>query len=121
MSVMCPISLGEFWDKYTISEVKFERVKDRERIANVGREYGVMRAVSQKLPVCKHVRKLKTLNTAIWKVENQIRRCVRKDNYGKDYIESTSMTVQLNDERARLKKQIDIEGGSELVWEKEHV
>jgi hypothetical protein len=80
-----------------------------------------MRFVAQTLPECKHVKKLKQLNSTIWKVENELRRHINEGNYGRDYVDATRATAKLNDERARLKKQIDIEGESELVWEKEHV
>lgn len=121
MQILCPISLGEFWDKLTVVEIKRERVEDPEKRENIAREYSAMSLVAEGLSIPSHIDELRRVNKQIWDVENKLRQCLRDAEPESDFASAARQTVSLNDIRALLKKQIDLEGGSDLIWEKEHV
>lgn len=120
MNVACPISFGEFIDKYTIVLIKLEKVKDESKLENIRREFLAINTVYEKLPPCQHLVAMKFLNNQIWDVENIIRKYATDNYIGAEFIAGAKKTIILNDERAQLKKKIDLEYGSELIWEKEH-
>ena len=63
---------------------------------------------------------LKRVNAKLWEVEDSIRECDARGDFGDDFIELARAVYRFNDERARLKKAINVESGSRLVEEKSY-
>ena len=122
--VMVPISVGELIDKIVILEIKSERIKNANQLANIANELGALRAV--RLGEGDRVRldalsaELKRVNAKLWDVEDSIRECDARGDFGDDFIELARAVYRFNDERARLKKAINVESGSRLVEEKSY-
>ena len=122
--VMVPISVGELIDKIVILEIKSERIKNANQLANIANELGALRAV--RLGEVDRVRldalsaELKRVNAKLWDVEDSIRECDARGDFGDDFIELARAVYRFNDERARLKKAINVESGSRLIEEKSY-
>ena len=113
--VLVPISVGELIDKIVILEIKSERIKNANQLANIANELGALRAV--RLGDVDRARldalsaELKRVNAKLWDVEDSIRECDARGDFGDDFIELARAVYRFNDERARLKKAINVEFG----------
>ena len=122
--ILVPISIGELIDKIVILEIKSERIKNANQLANIANELGALRAV--RLGNVDRARldalgaELKRVNAKLWDVEDAIRECDARGDFGDHFIELARAVYRFNDERARLKKAINVESGSRLVEEKSY-
>jgi hypothetical protein len=121
-TLLVPISPGELLDKISILEIKSERMDDAARLANVQTELSALREVQQQLPATRELSELtaqlKQANERLWDVEDDIRDCERQRDFGPGFIELARSVYRVNDQRAALKRQINILLGSGLVEEK---
>jgi hypothetical protein len=123
--ILVPISVGELLDKITILEIKSERIKNPGQIENIARELGALRAVGLGDDIDRAMlerlgAELKRVNARLWDVEDAIRECDAHGDFGEKFIELARAVYRLNDERARLKKAINLASGSRLVEEKSY-
>ena len=123
--ILVPISVGELLDKITILEIKSERIKNSGQIENIARELGALRAVRlgddiDRTMLAQLGAELKRVNATLWDVEDAIRECDACGDFGEKFIELARTVYRLNDERARLKKAINLASGSRLVEEKSY-
>jgi predicted 2-oxoglutarate/Fe(II)-dependent dioxygenase YbiX len=122
---LVPVSIGELIDKITILQIKAERIGDATKRANVLRELDALQAVRDAL-VCPPSppdleRDLVATNAARWDIEDRIRACERGRDFGAGFVKLARSVYQLNDQRAALKRQINVMTGSSIVEEKSYV
>ena len=120
-----PIAPGELIDKITILEIKSERLENPQALNNVRRELALLSAVrDQHLPVSTQLTgltaALKTINETLWVIEDDIRNCERKQDFGARFIELARSVYFSNDKRAALKKEINLLLNAELMEEKSY-
>ncbi len=125
MSVLVPVSWGEIVDKITVLEIKAERLADPAKLANVTKELGELVAIRDQ-----HFRdheglerlagELKSVNERLWVIEDDIRDCERAKNFGDAFVALARSVYITNDDRARVKRQINDLLGSDLVEEKSY-
>lgn len=125
MSLLVPTSPGEFLDKLTILEIKSERMTDPAKLANVGRELGVLRTTWAASPLAARdvaalVAQLKQVNESLWEIEDRIRLKESARQFDADFIELARAVYRTNDRRAALKRQLNEALGSDLVEEKSY-
>lgn len=123
--ILTPISPGELLDKLTILQIKSENFLDRAKLVNVKIEHAALQSV-----VSKHIPRTKTLsfltasllaiNKELWAIEDDIRDCERAGDFGEVFIRLARAVYVTNDKRADLKKQINVEMGSNLIEEKSY-
>ena len=122
--ILVPISVGELMDKITILEIKSERIKNPSQLENILRELEALRAVRlqeiERVMLDKLSAELKRVNAKLWDVEDAIRDCEARSDFGETFIELARMVYRLNDERSRLKKAINLASGSRIVEEKSY-
>lgn len=123
--VETPLAVGELIDKITILEIKVERLKNPEKIKNVEVELSFLcKKRSESVPESsksEHLTmQLKSVNERIWDLEDAIRECERKEDFGTKFVEIARSIYRSNDERAAIKRQINIEYDSELIEEKSY-
>jgi hypothetical protein len=122
--IVVPISVGELMDKITILEIKSERIKNPGQLENIARELGALRAVRlgdiDRAMLDKLSAELKRVNAELWDVEDAIRECEARGDFGDPFIELARAVYRLNDDRARLKKAINLASGSRLIEEKSY-
>ena len=125
MSVMVPVSWGEVIDKITILEIKARRVGDEAKLANVRKELGLLREVRDRafsgdVGLAELSRRLMAVNEKLWDIEDEIRDCERRRDFGPRFVQLARAVYVTNDERAMLKRRINELLGSALVEEKSY-
>ena len=122
------VSNGEIIDKYTILTIKLQEIKDEAKLVNVQTEYDSLTpeieaiyaaCADQKGLEALHV-DLLNVNKTLWNIEDHIRDCEREKNFGADFVELARSVYYTNDDRADVKKQINVLTGSDLVEEKSY-
>ena len=124
-ALLIPGSPGELVDKITILEIKAAKISEKVKQSNILYELGVLMksyeeniTVSVKLTDLK--RELKKVNESLWDIEDDIRSCERKFDFGSDFIKLARSVYFENDRRASLKKDINILLGSKIIEEKSY-
>ena len=125
MSIKIDVSVGEIMDKLTILEIKAEKIQDEAKLANVRKERdSLLPVISQPAyqtdEVKQLVAKLKSINLKLWGMEDDIRLKEADKAFDEGFIELARSVYFTNDERAAVKKQINLATGSELVEEKSY-
>ena len=125
MSIKIQISPGELIDKFTILDIKLNRIKEQEKTQNIRTEHKILkRQIEKNLPKSKRlsalISKLKIINKALWDIEDQIRVCERKQDFEKKFIKLARSVYQKNDLRSSYKREINTLLGSEIIEEKSY-
>jgi hypothetical protein len=125
MLVQVPVSWGEMLDKITILEIKSEQIKDAGKLMNIRRELEELCRTRDELIVMPDevkamVAELKHINQKLWVVEDDLRDCERKKDFGAKFVELARAVYYTNDERATIKREINDALGSALVEEKSY-
>lgn len=123
--IKIPISPGELLDKITILEIKSERIDDVEKVQNVRRELELLNtewdSAGADSPEMTELRaRLKTINESLWEIEDDIRDKERAGEFDDRFIELARSVYVTNDDRAAVKKEINLLLGSEIVEEKSY-
>jgi hypothetical protein len=120
--ILVPISVGELIDKITILEIKSERIKNAGQLENIRRELAALRAVPLRdvAELMSLGAQLKQVNAKLWDIEDAIRDCDARGDFGDAFIEHARAIYRLNDERSRIKKAINFASGSRLIEEKSY-
>lgn len=125
MSISTEISYGEFLDKLTILDIKCERILDADKLRNVKHERDVLNKIwneneKSAVDISTEYDELKRINERLWEIEDDIRDKERNKEFDKEFIELARAVYVTNDERARIKKEINLKLGSDLVEEKSY-
>jgi Family of unknown function (DUF6165) len=116
------VSNGEILDKFSILEIKKSEIKNAEKLKNIEKEYLNLKENVFKILNTDHYLYIKLLeiNKKLWKIENDIRICERNADFGAKFIELARSVYIINDERAEVKKQINLTTDSNLIEEKSY-
>jgi hypothetical protein len=122
---LTPISWGELIDKITILEIKQINIKSTSALSNINKELGYLSEIVKNSDgVSELITELKQqlldVNKRLWQVEDEIRDKELKQEFDRIFIELARKVYRLNDERAKLKKDINQVLKSELVEEKSY-
>jgi hypothetical protein len=111
--ILVPVSFGELLDKISILQIKSERMSDPAKVANVRKELDALSATwlghpaaQQQIPELRA--DLKAVNERLWDIEDDIRVCEQKQEFGEEFIRLARAVYFENDERARIKKSINL-------------
>jgi hypothetical protein len=118
------ISNGELLDKFSILEIKMGNITDPSKLTNVENEYRELASDCTDLlrnsSISTLYSELKSINQRLWTVEDDIRECERRKDFGQEFVSLAREVYFTNDERARVKKEINLASGSSLVEEKSY-
>lgn len=119
------ISPGELIDKITILEIKRERIRDEGKLHNVHAELRSLdasrhRALRPSQDLDRLTAELKAINESLWEIEDEIRNCERRGDFGQRFIELARSVYRSNDRRSAVKRQINQLLGSQLIEEKSY-
>jgi hypothetical protein len=125
-AILVPVSAGELIDKITILRIKASRMTDLDKLNNVRQELAQLEAIAWRaLPQSSHsgalAAKLANVNSQLWQVEDDIRKCEGCGDFGPRFVELARTVYRLNDARAEWKRSINIQSGSSLIEEKQYV
>lgn len=114
MRINIPVSAGELVDKLTILFIKLSKIP--EHAAKIQLEIDLLEPELSKIELPYDVfNKLESINLSLWDVEDQIRILDKQKNFGAAFIQLARSVYQLNGERCKIKKEIDILNGSEIT------
>ncbi len=116
------VSNGEIIDKLTIVQIKLERITDDAKLANLRREYDMLKEVaasiiSQDDPL---YTALYEVNCSLWDIEDRIRDLERKKDFGQEFISTAREVYFNNDKRSEIKREINLKTESGLIEEKSY-
>lgn len=125
MNVNVEISIGEFFDKLTILEIKSERISDQQKLVNINKELDSLNLLLDKQSfkrddVTDEVAALKTVNEELWVIEDDIREKESNKAFDDRFIELARSVYITNDRRSDIKRVINLKLGSGFVEEKSY-
>lgn len=115
------ISLGELLDKITILKIKLIEIKNEDKLVNVQFEFDyLMQFYPEESSIEHYFEQLLDVNYQLWKVEDKLRLLEEENKFDQEFIELARSVYILNDERARIKKNINTNYGSKFIEEKSY-
>jgi Family of unknown function (DUF6165) len=123
--ITTPISHGELIDKITILEIKSEQMTDPAKLANVRKELELLNAVwaadaAAAIDIAAERTRLKAVNQSLWDIEDRIRLKEKAQAFDAEFIELARAVYFQNDDRAAVKREINLKLGSQLIEEKSY-
>jgi hypothetical protein len=123
--ITTPISHGELIDKITILEIKSEQIADPAKLANVRKELDLLDAVwrndaAAAVDIAAERARLKGVNQTLWDIEDRIRLKEKAQAFDAEFIELARAVYFQNDDRAAIKREINLKLGSQLIEEKSY-
>ena len=123
--ILVPIAPGELIDKLTILQLKSENITDPVKLANVKHEYTVLKAVADAhIPASAKMtalwQKLYAINADLWVIEDDIRAFEGRSDFGAGFVALARAVYVTNDQRAAVKKEMNLLLGSAIVEEKSY-
>ena len=110
--ILSEISPGELLDKISILEIKLEKVKDKNSLEEIKKEYKILKEIqTSSIEITGKIKDLfqsvKNVNIKLWNIEDNLRICEKNENFDKNFIELARGVYFANDERAELKSKIN--------------
>ena len=126
MTPLVPVSWGELIDKIAILEIRTERLRTREAVANAEHELALLRDVLSELgdppgELAQLRAELAAANRRLWDIEDDIRRKEASQSFDAEFIALARAVYRTNDERSKIKRAINDLLGSGIVEEKQYV
>ena len=123
--ILVEVSVGELLDKITILEIKKDKIKDPERLNFIIDEHSILKKqlennVKTNPKIDQLYQKLKEINEKLWKIEDDKRECEKKKEFGEKFIKLSRDVHFLNDDRAKIKLEINNLTGSKIKEIKEY-
>ncbi|NUB01392.1 hypothetical protein GBZ48_19210 [Azospirillum melinis] len=122
--ISIPVSWGELFDKIAILEIKIQKIDDSAKLHNIRHELSILRGVQDRYSFPAAVSTLfialYSVNQAIWDIEDDIREQERSRDFGSRFVELARSVYRTNDERAQLKREINLALNSQIIEEKSY-
>ena len=117
--IIVEVSVGELLDKISILEIKKEKIKDTEKLKFINNEYSILKDqlkknVESDEKLNQMYQSLKDLNFKLWEIEDSKRKCEKNKDFGERFIQLSRDVHFLNDNRAKIKLEINNYSGSEI-------
>ena len=118
-TILVEISFGELLDKISILEIKKEKIKDSEKLKFINDEYRVLKDqldknVKSDKKLEEFFNNLKKTNLKLWSIENDKRMCEKNSDFGEKFIDLSREIHFLNDNRSKVKLEINKYTGSQI-------
>ena len=123
--IIVEISIGELLDKISILEIKQEKIKDPEKLKFISNEHLILKDQLDKNiksddKLDRLFKSLKEINTKLWVIEDDKRLCEKEKDFGEKFIKLSRDVHFLNDDRAKIKLEINNHTGSTIKEIKEY-
>ena len=124
-TILVEVSVGELLDKISILEIKKEKIKDSEKLKFINDEYEVLKDqldknVKSNEKIDKLSQSLKEINSKLWVIEDEKRLCEKNSDFSEKFIKLSRDVHFLNDDRAKIKLEINHHTGSKIKEIKEY-
>ena len=123
--ILVEVSVGELLDKISILEIKKEKIKDIEKLKFINDEHSILKGqldqnVKSDDKLNKLFQSLKEINAKLWVIEDDKRLCEKDKNFTEKFIKLSRDVHFLNDDRAKIKLEINNHTGSKIKEIKEY-
>ena len=123
--ILAEISMGELIDKITILEIKKEKITDSEKLKDIKKELlSLNNTFKKSIPdyskVKSLIKKLKIVNLKLWDIENGKRLAEKNNDFGEKFVKLARSVYKINDERSKIKLEINNILGSNIKEIKSH-
>ena len=123
--ILVEVSIGELLDKISILEIKLDKIKDSENLKFISNEHSILKKqldnnVKSDDKLVKFFQSLKEINEKLWVIEDEKRQCEKDKDFGKQFIKLSRDVHFLNDQRAKIKLEINNHTGSSIKEIKEY-
>ena len=123
--ILVEVSIGELLDKISILEIKKEKIKDLEKLKFINDEYNVLKDqlnnnVKSDEKLSELFNSLKEINSKLWVIEDNKRLCEKNSDFSEKFIKLSRDVHFLNDDRAKLKLEVNNHSGSKIKEIKEY-
>jgi len=117
--ILVEISVGELLDKISILKIKKEKIKDPEKLKFIDDEYKVLKNqldnnINSDKKLDELFESLKQINSKLWVIEDEKRMCEKNSNFGEQFVKLSRDIHFLNDDRAKIKLEINTHTGSKI-------
>ena len=117
--ILAEVSVGELLDKISILEIKQEKIKDFDKLKFINDEHKILKSqlnqnVKKNDKLDNLFKSLKDINLKLWVIEDEKRLCEKEKDFGQKFIKLSRDVHFLNDDRARIKLEINIISGSKI-------
>ena len=123
--IIVEVSVGELLDKISILEIKKEKIKDAEKLKFFNNEHSILKNqldenIKSDEKLNNLYQSLKEINSKLWVIEDDKRQCEREKDFGEKFIKLSRDVHFLNDDRAKIKLEINNHTGSTIKEIKEY-
>ena len=123
--ILVEVSVGELLDKISILEIKKEKIKDPEKLEYIRDELSLLREefknnIKSDTKIDKLYQSLKIINARLWTIEDDKRKCEKEKDFTENFIKLSRDVHILNDDRAKIKLEINNHTGSKIKEIKEY-
>ena len=123
--IIVEVSIGELLDKISILEIKQEKIKDHEKLKFINNEHSILKDQLEKNvksddKLNNLYQSLKEINAKLWVIEDNKRQCEKDKDFGEKFIKLSRDVHFLNDDRAKIKLEINNHTGSVIKEIKEY-
>ena len=123
--IIVEVSVGELLDKISILEIKKEKIKDPEKLNFISKEHSILKDQLEKNiksddKLEKLFKDLKKINAQLWDIEDDKRDCEKNKDFGDKFIKLSRDVHFLNDDRAKIKLEMNNHTGSSIKEIKEY-
>jgi hypothetical protein len=123
--IIVEVSIGELLDKISILEIKQEKIKDPEKLKFINNEHSILKDQLEKNvksddKLNNLYQSLKEINAKLWVIEDDKRQCEKDKDFGEKFIKLSRDVHFLNDDRAKIKLDINNHTGSAIKEIKEY-
>ena len=124
--ILTEISAGELLDKMTILEIKLDKIRDKENLLEISKEYESLKETKKtNIKLTKDLEnliiQLKEINLKLWDFEDKTRICEKNKDFGQTFINLSRSVYLNNDKRANIKSKINKMLGSNIKEVKQYV
>ena len=123
--ILVEVSVGELLDKISILEIKQEKIKDPEKLKFINEEHSILKdqlnnTIKSDQKLTELFESLKKINAKLWVIEDDKRQCEKDKDFGEKFIKLSRDIHFLNDDRAKIKLEINNHTGSSIKEIKEY-
>jgi len=123
--ILVEVSVGELLDKISILEIKKGKIKDPKKLEFINDEYNILKSqldqnVKSGEKLDNLFQSLKEINSKLWVIENEKRMCEKNSDFGEKFVKLSRNVHFLNDERAKIKLEINDQFKSKIKEVKQY-
>ena len=121
--MLIEVSNGEIIDKLTILTIKLANIQEEQKLGNIRKEFDVMYNAAKEIGIDETndlYQQMLEINSKLWDIEDKIRDCECRKDFGEEFVKLARSVYITNDERSRIKREINLQTGSSLIEEKSY-